>query len=219
MKVGDDGEVDSRVCGGAPGGEPPRRLMHDRRALPRRPCRRIMRCLLLLLARHVLLHARALRQRRLADRVTAQSADDARHRRPCAALGTVCAGRAFRFGGMTAEATALLDATVTTAAAAFTGDGGHGHCNAAARVWLLLMKLVDGDRAHGHTAEPVVDVFAPQLDLSAPHPPTDHRQAAQQPNNRREHGDGEDADGAATGAVQRAWGRTLRGREWRERRR
>ena len=218
MKVGNDGEVDSRVCGGAPGGEPPRRLMHDRRALPRRPCRRIMRCLLLLLARHVLLHARALRQRRLADRVTAQSADDARHRRPCAALGTVCAGRAFRFGGMTAEATALLDATVTTAAAAFTGDGGHGHCNAAARVWLLLMKLVDGDRAHGHTAEPVVDVFAPQLDLSAPRPPTDHRQAAQQPNNRREHGDGEDADGAATGAVQRAWG-ALRGREWRERRR
>ena len=218
MKVGNDGEVDSRVCGGAPGGEPPRRLMHDRRALPRRPCRRIMRCLLLLLARHVLLHARALRQRRLADRVTAQSADGARHRRPCAALGTG-AGRAFRFGGMTAEATALLDATVTTAAASFTGDGGHGHCNAAARVWLLLMKLVDGDRAHGHTAEPVVDVFAPQLDLSAPRPPTDHRQAAQQPNNRREHGDGEDADGAATGAVQRAWGRTLRGREWRERRR
>ena len=61
--------------------------------------------------------------------------------------------------------------------------------------------IVCGDCAHGHVAEPVVDVFAPQLDSSAPHPPADNRQAAQQPNNRNEHGDDEDADGAATGAV------------------
>ena len=56
-----------------------------------------------------------------------------------------------------------------------------------------------------HIAEPVVGIFARHLDLSAPRPPADHREAAQQPNNRRGHGDGEDADGAATGAVMRAW--------------
>ena len=52
-----------------------------------------------------------------ADRVTTRSADDARHRRLCATLGTVCTGQAFRFGGMTVEATAHLDANATTVAA------------------------------------------------------------------------------------------------------
>ena len=61
MRVSNDGEVGSGACRGAP----PRRLMHDRRALPRRPCRRHMLRLLLLLAHHVML--------------------------PYAALGTVCA--------------------------------------------------------------------------------------------------------------------------------
>ena len=61
VRVSNDGEVGS----GAGRGAPPRRLMHDRRALPRRPCRRHMLRLLLLLAHHVML--------------------------PCAALGTVCA--------------------------------------------------------------------------------------------------------------------------------
>ena len=102
---------------------------------------------------------------------------------------------------MTVEANAHLDAAAATAAAASTGDGGLGHCNAAARVWLLFMKLVGGDRAHGHTVEPVVDVFAPQLDLSAPRPPADHRQAAQQRNYRDEHGADEDRDGLTNGAV------------------
>ena len=129
---------------------------------------------------------------------------------------TVWAGRAFRFGGMMDEATAHLDAhgnaaTAATAAAAAAGYGGRGHSDAAARVWLVCR-----DRAHGHVAEPVVDVFAPQLDLSAPRPPADQRQAAQQPNNRREHADDEDGDGVAIGAVQRAR-RPLRGRrgQWR----
>ena len=81
-----------------------------------------------------------------------------------------------------------------------------------------MMKLICGDRARGHVAEPVVDVFAPLIDSPAPRPPADHRQAAQQPNNRRGHGEHEDADGAAIGAVQRAW-RPLRGRQWRRRRR
>ena len=130
---------------------------------------------------------------------------------------TVWAGRAFRFGGKMDEATAHLDAhgnaanSAAAAAAAAAGYGGRCHCDAAARVWLLLMRLVCGDRAHGHVAEPVVDIFAPQLDLSAPRPPADHRQAAQQPNNRREHADDEDGDGVAIGAVQRAR-RPLRGR-------
>ena len=108
------------------------------------------------------------------------------------------------------ETIAHLDANATTAAtatAATTGDGD------AARGWLLLMNLICGDRARGHVADPVVDVFAPQLDSPAPRPPADNRQAAQQPNNRRGHGDCEDADGAATGSVQRAW-RPLRGRQW-----
>jgi hypothetical protein len=127
---------------------------------------------------------------------------------------TVWAGRAFRFGGMMDEATAHLDAhgnaaNAATTAAAAVGYGGRGHSDAAARVWLVC-----GDRAHGHVAEPVVDVFAPQLDLSAPRPPADHCQAAQQPNNRREHADDEDGDGVAIGAVQRAR-RPLRGRRWR----
>ena len=61
VRVSNDGEVGS----GAGRGAPPRRLMHDRRALPRRPYRRHMLRLLLLLAHHVML--------------------------PCAALGTVCA--------------------------------------------------------------------------------------------------------------------------------
>ena len=61
VRVSNDGEVGSRAGRGAP----PRRLMHDCRALPRRPCRRHMLRLLLLLAHHVML--------------------------PCAALGTVCA--------------------------------------------------------------------------------------------------------------------------------
>ncbi len=70
------------------------------------------------------------------------------------------------------------------------------------------------DCAHGLVAEPVVDVCAPQLDLSAPRPPADRRQAAQQHNNRRGHGDGEDADGAVD--AQRAR-RPLRGRRGRGR--
>jgi hypothetical protein len=66
---------------------------------------------------------------------------------------------------------------------------------------LLLMSLLCGDRARGRIAEPVVDVFAPQLDLSAPRPPADHRQAAQQRNYRDEHGADEDRDGLTNGAV------------------
>ena len=129
---------------------------------------------------------------------------------------TVWAGRAFRFGGMIDEAIAHLDAhgnatTAATAAAAAAGYGGRGNIDAAARVWLVCR-----DRAHGHVTEPVVDVFAPQLDFSAPapRPPADQRQAAQQPNNRREHADDEDGDVVAIGAVQRAR-RPLRVRRWR----
>ena len=84
--------------------------------IPRRHHRRIL-FLLLLLARHVghVLHARALRHCARAGRVTTRSADDARHRRLCATLGTVCTGRAFRFGGITVEAPAHLDATALSA--------------------------------------------------------------------------------------------------------
>ena len=129
---------------------------------------------------------------------------------------TVWAGRAFRFGGMMDEATAHLDAhgnaaTAATAAAAAAGYGGRGRSDAAARVWLVCR-----DRAHGHVTEPEDDVFAPQLDLSAPRPPADQRQAAQQPNNRREHADDKYGDSVAIGAVQRAR-RPLRGRRWRAR--
>jgi hypothetical protein len=49
---------------------------------------------------------------------------------------------------MTVEATAHFDATAATAAAASTGDGGRGQRNAAAHVWLLLLKNVCGGRAH-----------------------------------------------------------------------
>ena len=125
---------------------------------------------------------------------------------------------------MTVEATAHLDATATTAAAVSSGDGGLGYSNTAARVCLMLMKRVYGGPPHGHTAEPVIDVLASQLDLSAPRPKADHRQAAQQPNNRREYGGDEDVDGAASGAVQRALGavqrarRPLRGRQRRQQR-
>ena len=178
------------------------------------PSRAEVAALLLLLAHRVMrARARALRHRWFADRDSARSADDARNRRTCAALGTVCAGCAFRFGGMTVEATAHFDATAATAAtaaAAATGDGD------AARGWLLFMKLLCGDRDRGHFVEPVGNVLASQLDFSAPRPPADHRQAAQQHHNRREHADDEDGDGVATGAVQRAR-RPLRGRRWRVR--
>ena len=138
--------------------------------------------LILWLAHHVghVLHARSLRHcSRAADRVPARSADDARHRRPCAALGTVCAGRAFRFGGMTVEAAAHLDATATTAAATAAAERWRVYSpNLAARMCLMLLKRVYGGPPHGHTMEPVVDILASQLDLSAPRPPADHRQAA-----------------------------------------
>jgi hypothetical protein len=65
----------------------------------------------------------------------------------------------------------------------------------------LLMMVICGDRAHGHIAEPMVNIFVPpHPDLPAPRPPANHRQAAQR-NNRRGHGDSEDGDGTATGTI------------------